>query len=235
MENIKIKLSEKYLIEIWNDQDGEIFFDDLFDDCVTLISNNDKRYNEHYRNLGPKKSLKYYQFFNEENEENEENEDTIKITFDGLQNYWHCFFSRNRELLSFDGIVKTGEKIHLSDYSENYEGLLILDCKKLGIDLNEVEAENFFKSFIRNYNCIQENEVYGFTLYEIETCNLGHEHLNEADSCGGFYGYENESKMILEMLNHCIKKEEITLKENLKKHLTKDDYSSLLLSELFTE
>jgi len=231
MENKKIKLSEKYLIEIWNDDNG-IYFDDLFEDCITLISNNDKRYNEHYRNLGPKSNLKYYQFFKQENEENEEN---INITFDGLENYWHCFFSRGRELLHYDGIVKTGEKIHLSDYSENYGGILLLDCKMLGINLNEVEAENFFKSFIRKYNSIQENEVYGFTLYEIENCNLGHEHLNEVDSCGGFYGYENNSKMILEMLDHCIKRSDITLKENLKGHLTKDDYSSLILSELFTE
>jgi len=46
---------------------------------------------------------------------------------------------------------------------------------------------------IETYDMFLTGSVYGFTITEEETCNLGHTHETEIDSCWGFFGYDHEA------------------------------------------
>lgn len=37
-------------------------------------------------------------------------------------------------------------------------------------------------------------ECYRYVIYEVQQCNLGHEHEVEVDSCSGFYGYTSATE-----------------------------------------
>lgn len=41
---------------------------------------------------------------------------------------------------------------------------------------------------VKVYDQYLTGDVYRFTIDEITTCDKGHEHENQLDSCGGFYG-----------------------------------------------
>lgn len=41
---------------------------------------------------------------------------------------------------------------------------------------------------VKTYDQYLTGEVYGYKIHEIKTCELGHEHREELDSCWGFYG-----------------------------------------------
>lgn len=42
-------------------------------------------------------------------------------------------------------------------------------------------------SEIETYDQYLSGDIHGFTLYEVTTCDLGHEHREHIDSCWGFY------------------------------------------------
>lgn len=50
------------------------------------------------------------------------------------------------------------------------------------------KAINVLKGEVETYDMYLRGEIYGYRIHEVETCNLGHEHMNEVDSCWGFYG-----------------------------------------------
>ena len=58
--------------------------------------------------------------------------------------------------------------------------------KKEGID--ESKVEEYLKGEVNTYDKYLTGEVYQFSISKVETCNLGHEHSEEIESCGGFYG-----------------------------------------------
>jgi len=43
---------------------------------------------------------------------------------------------------------------------------------------------------VETYDQYLRGDIYQATLYHVETCDLGHEHLDIVDSCGGFYGVD---------------------------------------------
>lgn len=43
---------------------------------------------------------------------------------------------------------------------------------------------------IKTYDQYIKGEIYGFIVYKVETCNLGHKHRENVDSCSGYYSIE---------------------------------------------
>lgn len=86
------------------------------------------------------------------------------------------------------------------------------------------------ESWENSVNALLQGDIYGFKLLEIESCNLGHKHESEIDSCWGLYGYKNMSDLITNIiLDYDIK---ITLFDDLKKHLSTEDLAKIKLSGL---
>jgi len=60
--------------------------------------------------------------------------------------------------------------------------------EKEGIDVTKVEE--YLKSEVETYDQYLRGDVYGYKVFKVSTCNLGHEHEEEIESCWGFYGDE---------------------------------------------
>lgn len=69
------------------------------------------------------------------------------------------------------------------------------------------KALKLLKSEVKTYDTYLRGDVYGFVLYEVVTCNLGHEHKEEIDSCWGFFGSDHEESGLFEHAG--IKKENV--------------------------
>jgi hypothetical protein len=67
---------------------------------------------------------------------------------------------------------------------------------------NELNLEEIIDSEVDTYDKYLTGEVYRYELYEIETCNLGHEHRNLIESCGGYYGEDECRSEGENMLQH---------------------------------
>ena len=50
------------------------------------------------------------------------------------------------------------------------------------------EVTRILKNEIKTYDQYLPGDIYGFTLYKKDKCDLEHEHLEHIDSCWGFYG-----------------------------------------------
>ena len=73
--------------------------------------------------------------------------------------------------------------------------------KKEGID--ETKVEEYLKGEVSTYDQYLTGDVWGYQVYEISTCDKGHEHKNEVESCYGFYGHdecEKEGQSMLEYM-----------------------------------
>lgn len=51
------------------------------------------------------------------------------------------------------------------------------------------------------YDQYLRGEVYEFVITEVNKCSLGHEHYEEIDSCGGFFGSDIQKNGILSYLD----------------------------------
>jgi hypothetical protein len=70
-------------------------------------------------------------------------------------------------------------------------------------------VEGYLVSEVEAYDQYITGDVYYFTIHQKETCNLGCEHEEMEDSCGGFFGDDIKENGILE-------------------HLSEEDYSAML-------
>jgi hypothetical protein len=86
-------------------------------------------------------------------------------------------------------------------------GWIFIDEKKLqyitgdSSGHNETNLEEIIDSEVKTYDQYITGECYGYKIYEVETCSLGHEHKTELDSCWGYYDEDdctNEAKGIIE-------------------------------------
>jgi hypothetical protein len=90
---------------------------------------------------------------------------TIKIgSFHGLLSQGHAYFDSGQ--VGFVYVTKQ-------------------DLKKEGI--TKEKAIEILKAEVEEYDSYLRGEVYVFTIYEVKTCNEGHEHKEVIESCGGFY------------------------------------------------
>ena len=72
--------------------------------------------------------------------------------------------------------------------------------KKEGID--ESKVLDYLKGEVETYDQYLTGDVWGYRIYEIETCSLGHEHKTLVDSCWGFFGEEYAEKEGRSLLEH---------------------------------
>lgn len=73
--------------------------------------------------------------------------------------------------------------------------------KKEGID--ESKVEEYLKNEVETYDSFLRGDVYQYKVYEIETCNKGHEHKTLVECCGSYYSEEDcldEGKSVLQHL-----------------------------------
>jgi hypothetical protein len=73
--------------------------------------------------------------------------------------------------------------------------------KDEGID--ESKVEEYLKGEVETYDKYLTGEVYRYSIYEIETCDKGHEHKNYVEGCGGYFGEEeceSEGQSVLQHL-----------------------------------
>ena len=121
-----------------------------------------------------------------------------------------------------EGIIKNeGEVVILPLYLYDHSGITIstssFDCrwdsgqvgfifvskykiKKEGID--ETKVEEYLKGEVETYDQYLTGDVWGYNVYEITTCSLGHEHKETIESCYGIYGHDECEKEGQSMLEH---------------------------------
>jgi hypothetical protein len=122
-----------------------------------------------------------------------------------------------------EGIIKNeGEVVILPLYLYDHSGITIstssFDCrwdsgqvgfifvskykiKKEGID--ETKVEEYLKGEVETYDQYLTGDVWGYNVYEVSTCNKGHEHKELVESCYGFYGHdecESEGHSVIQHL-----------------------------------
>jgi len=64
--------------------------------------------------------------------------------------------------------------------------------------LTDEQLENILIAEVKEYDQYLIGDIWGFTLYKITECDLGHEHKEAIDSCWGFYGYDFHDNGLLE-------------------------------------
>ena len=79
--------------------------------------------------------------------------------------------------------------------------------KKEGID--ETKVGEYLKGEVETYDRYIRGDVYGYRIYEVTTCNLGHDHEEDLDSCWGFYGEDYCLQEAKDIVNHLIEKESV--------------------------
>jgi hypothetical protein len=103
----------------------------------------------------------------------------------------------------------SGITISTSPFGCNWDsgqiGWVFVDEKQLKLmcgdnDYTDEKLSEIIDSDVKTYDQYITGEVYQYTIYEIETCSLGHTHKNVVESCGSYFGEEeceNEGKSVL--------------------------------------
>lgn len=78
-------------------------------------------------------------------------------------------------------------------------------CTKKKIE----KATSVLQGEIKTYDQYLTGDVYGYQLFEVITCDKGHEHEEELDSCWGYYGQEFCIKEAESIVSYYLKEEEI--------------------------
>lgn len=71
------------------------------------------------------------------------------------------------------------------------------------MDRSEERLDRIIEGDIETYDKYLTGEVYGYEVYEVEECSLGHTHRTLLDSCGGYYNEDDcrsEGESIIEHL-----------------------------------
>ena len=72
--------------------------------------------------------------------------------------------------------------------------------KRVSKELRE-KVKGYLKGEVNVYDQYITGDVYSFFIYQKETCNLGCEHEEVEDSCGGFFGYDIKENGILDHIS----------------------------------
>lgn len=59
------------------------------------------------------------------------------------------------------------------------------------MDRSEDRLDRIIEGCVETYDKYITGEVYGYEVYEVETCDKGHEHKTLVESCWGFYDEED--------------------------------------------
>lgn len=70
------------------------------------------------------------------------------------------------------------------------------------------KAKSVLETEVETYDQYLRGDIYGYRISKISVCNHGHEHIEEVESCGGYYGEdtcmeeaESSVKYILKPVN----------------------------------
>ena len=106
----------------------------------------------------------------------------------------------------------SGITISTSPFSCNFDsgkiGFVIVDrdnLQRISGDAdghNELNLDEYIEAEVKTYDQYLTGEVYGFNVYEIETCSLGHEHKTLLDSCFGYYDEDDAESEAKAMISH---------------------------------
>jgi hypothetical protein len=83
--------------------------------------------------------------------------------------------------------------------------------KEYGREMEAEVIEKYLNSEVETYDQYLTGDVWGYVIYEIETCDKGHEHENEIDSCWGFFGHDECEKEGNAVIKYLENKKEIIL------------------------
>ena len=61
--------------------------------------------------------------------------------------------------------------------------------KMTGVAPENVEAGLIAE--VQTYDQYLRGDVWGYTVYDVKTCDMGHTHEEVLDSCWGFYGHDS--------------------------------------------
>lgn len=81
--------------------------------------------------------------------------------------------------------------------------------KEEGID--ESKVEEYLKSDVETYDQFIRGEVYGYRVFKVTECSLGHQHKEELDSCWGHYGEDECMKEGVSIMENHISQEEVVV------------------------
>jgi hypothetical protein len=121
------------------------------------------------------------------------------------------------------GIIENeGEVVILPLYLYDHSGITIstssFDCRwdsgQIGFifmskhkikkeEIDETKVIEYLKGEVETYDKYLTGENYRYTIYEIETCSLGHEHKNVVECCGSYLSEEeceSEGQSVLQHL-----------------------------------
>ena len=76
-------------------------------------------------------------------------------------------------------------------------------------NINDEKLNDIIDSDIKTYDQYLTGEVYSYSIYEIETCSLGHTHKNVVESCGGYYDEEDCREEGMDILSVYEKEKEV--------------------------
>ena len=72
------------------------------------------------------------------------------------------------------------------------------------------KVEGYLKSEVETYDQFLRGEVYGYKIFKVDTCNKGHKHEEEVDSCWGYYGEDECMNEGVSIMDYYISQEVVT-------------------------
>jgi len=168
----KLNNMKKFELEIFNDESPESPRE--WDNITTMICFH-KRYN-----VGDKTDYKSSDFDSWDELKEQIESDNKVLMIKPLYMYDHSGITISTS--SFNDRWDSGQIgwVFITEKQYNYI------CGK-DVEYTDEKLECIINSEVHNYDQYLTGEVYGYTIYEIETCSLGHEHRNVVESCGGYY------------------------------------------------
>ena len=87
--------------------------------------------------------------------------------------------------------------------------------KRINKELIE-KVTNVLESEVKTYDQYLTGDVYGYRIYKVTECELGHEHKEEVDSCWGFYGEDECMTEAEGIVEYYQKPKQLTLEFDIK-------------------
>ena len=81
------------------------------------------------------------------------------------------------------------------------------NVKRITKKLIEETVTKVLEGEVETYDQYLTGDVYGYKIFKVSECSLGHEHKEEIDSCWGYYGEESCMEEAESIVNHYNKEE----------------------------
>jgi len=85
----------------------------------------------------------------------------------------------------------------------------VYGVKRISPKVSEL-ALKVLEGEVETYDQFLRGDVYGYKIFKVKTCELGHEHEEEMDSCWGYYGKEYCLEEAESIVKHYMKENVVT-------------------------